>query len=165
MQAVKCANACKRLQFGLRAFLIGVTLSALLLVALVAVLYPWYEDRGKIETLKSFNAQVFIEPRGQFLLRQFIGDSFSERSVYLHLDDPRVDDEWVKSLGLMRHIEVLSIKSPNLSDEGLRELVNWPSLQSLNLVDTKVSDSAILSLRKVHPNLRVVELRQTEPSK
>jgi hypothetical protein len=163
MQAVTCEKAPRRFQFGLRTFLIGVTLIALTLAASIAVLRPWYVDRGKIETLKNFNAQVFTEPRGQFLLRHFIGDSFSERSIYLHLDDPRVDDDWLKQLGPMQHIEVLSIKSPNLSDVGLQELVKWPKLQSLNIVDTKISDSAIETLRKIHPSLRLVKSRQTVP--
>jgi hypothetical protein len=69
----------------------------------------------------------------------------------------------MKQLGPMQHIEVLSIKSPNLSDVGLKELVNWPNLKSLNLVDTTVSDTAIVSLRKIHPSLRLVESRQTVP--
>jgi len=163
MEALTAAKKPRRFQFGLRAFLIGVTLMALALAASIAVLRPWYVDRGKIETLKNFNAQVFTEPRGQFLLRQFIGDTFSKRSIYLHLNDPRVDDNLMKQLGPMQHIEVLSIKSPNLSDIGLEELANWPNLRSLNLVDTKVTDSAIMSLRKLHPNLKLVESRQSEP--
>lgn len=153
----------RKIQFGLRTFLIGVTLVAIALTASVSTLGPWLADRGKIETVKQVNAQVFTEPRGNFLLRQFIGDTISERSIYLHLDDPRVDDDWIKKLGPMPHIEVLTIRSPKLSDEGLRELVNWPKLQSLHLVGTQVSDSAIESLREVHPSLQLVDSRQSVP--
>ena len=163
MQTSTCAKPSKRFQFGLRTFLIGITVLSVTLAALLPVLVPLYVDRSKIDTLKEVNAQVFTEPRGQFLLRQFVGDTFSERSIYLHLDDARVDDEWMKRLGHMQHIEVLSIKSPNLSDAGLMELRNWPNLQSLNLVDTKVTDSGIASLRELHPNLRLVQSRQTVP--
>ena len=74
-----------------------------------------------------------------------------------------LDDDWIKRLGHMQHIEVLSIKSPNLSDAGLMELKNWPNLQSLNLLDTKVTNTAIASLRELHPNLRLVQSRQTPP--
>lgn len=163
METVASTKAKKRFQFGLRAFFLGATLMGLALSASIAVLRPWYSDRSKIKILKNVNAQVYTEPRGQFLLRQFIGDKFSERSIYLHLDNPRVDDAWIKQLGPMQHIEVLSIKSPNLSDMGLKELANWPNLRSLNLVDTQVTDSAIASLRKMHPSLRLVESRQSEP--
>ncbi len=163
MQAATNANPSKRFQFGLRTFLISVTVLSIALVASISVLLPWYVDRRKIETLKNVNAQVFTEPRGQFLLRQFVGNTLSERSLYLHLNDARVDDEWIKRLGHMQHIEVLSIKSTNLSDVGLMELINWPNLQSLNLVDTQVTDSAIASLRELHPNLRLVQSRQTQP--
>ena len=163
METVTNTKAQKKFQFGLRTFFLCVTLTALTLTASIAVLRPWYLDRSKNVLLKDVNAQVFSEPRGQFLLRQFIGDTFSERSIYLHLDNPRVDDDWIKQLGPMQHIEVLSIKSPNLSDMGLKELANWPNLRRLNLVDTKVTDSAIASLRKMHPSLRLVESRQTEP--
>lgn len=163
MQAAVAAKPSKRFQFGLRTFLIGVTVLSIALAASTAVLVPWYADRNKIDTLKEVNAQVATEPRSQFLLRQFVGDTFSERSIYLHLNDARVDDDWIKRLGHMQHIEVLSIKSPNLTDAGLMELMNWPSLRSLNLVDTKVTDSATASLRELHPNLRRVRSRQTQP--
>lgn len=163
MLAATWAKPPKRFQFGLRTFLIGITVLSVALAALIPVLVPLYVDRSKIETLNQVNAQVFTEPRGQFLLRQFLGDTLSERSIYLHLDDARVDDDWIKHLGHMQHIEVLSIKSPNLSDAGLMELRNWPNLQSLNLVDTKVSESGIASLRELHPKLRLVLSRQTVP--
>lgn len=163
MDALACARMLKRFRFRLRTFFIGITLMAITLSASISVLRPWYMERSKIEIVKKMNAQVFTEPRGQFLLRQFIGDRFSERSVYLHLDDPRVDDAWLKQIGPMQHIEVLSIKSPNLTDIGLKELASWPNLQSLNLVDTQVTDPAIVSLRELHPSLRFVESRQTEP--
>ena len=163
MQAAPCVNRSKRFQFRLRTFLIGMTMLSVVLAASIAVLVPWYVDRSKIDALKKVNAQVFTEPRGQFLLRQVLGDTLSERSVYLHLNDARVDDDWIKRLGHMQHIEVLSIKSPNLSDAGLMELKNWPNLQSLNLLDTKVTNTAIASLRELHPNLRLVQSRQTPP--
>jgi Leucine Rich repeat len=153
----------RRLQFGIRTFLIGVAVVSVLLAVANAILVPWYIDRGKFAMLKEVDAQVFTEPRGQFLLRQFVGDTFSERSIYLHLNDPRIDDGWLKDVGGMQHIEVLSIKSSKLTDTGLMELRNWPNLQSLNLVDTKVTNSGIAALRQSLPNLRLIKMRQTEP--
>ena len=114
-----------------------------------------------MDELNAVNAQVSTEPRGQFLLRQFIGDTLSQRSIYLHLDDPRIDDYWIKKLHGMEHVEVLSIKSSNLTDAGLMELRNWPSLTSLNLVDTDVTDSGIEALRQSLPSLRLVTSRQS----
>ena len=153
----------RRLQFGIRTFLIGIGVVSVLLAVANAILVPWYFDRGKIAMLKQVNAQVFTEPRGQFLIRQFIGDTFSERSIYLHLNDSRIDDDWLKDVGGMQYIEVLSIKSSKLTDTGLMELRNWPNLQRLNLVDTKVTDSGISALRQSLPNLRLVQSRQSEP--
>lgn len=153
----------RRLQFGTRTFLIGVAVVSALLAIANALFVPWYFDRGKIAILKEVNAQVYTEPRGQFFLRQFIGDTFSERSIYLHLNDSRIDDDWLRDVGGMQHIEVLSIKSSKLTDTGLMELMRWPNLQSLNLVDTKVTDSGIAALRQSLPKLRLVQSRQTEP--
>ena len=101
--------------------------------------------------------QVFLKPRGHFFLRQFVGDSFAHRVVYVHLNDPRVDDEWLSNLEGLRHIEVVSIKSQNVTDEGLRRLGQLPNLISLNLVDTQVTDSGIKELRSAVPSLRRVE--------
>lgn len=152
----------RRLQFSVRTFLIAVGVVSVLLSVASAVVFPWYVERSKIAMLKQVNAQVFTEPRGQFLIRQFIGDTFSERSVCLHLDDSRVDDNWIKKVGGMQHIEVLSIKSSEFSDIGLMELRNWPKLQDLNLVDTKVTDKALAALKLSLPNLRVVQSRKSE---
>ena len=163
MVALARRKSSRRFQFGIRTFFVAVAILGVLLAVSNAVLVPWNIDRGKIVELRKINAQVFTEPRGQFLLRQFVGDTFSQRSIYLHLDDSRVNDDWLKRLGPMQHIEVLSIKSPNVSDVGLTELTSWPNLMDLNLVDTKVTDSAIEALRKSHPKLRLIQSRQTEP--
>ncbi len=96
MQAATCAKPSKRFQFGLRTFLIGVTLISVAFAFVMPVLVPWYVDRCKIDTLKEVNAQVYTEPRDQFLLRHFIGDTLSQRSIYLHLADERVDDDWIR---------------------------------------------------------------------
>ena len=163
MQSTSDAPSPRRLQFGIRTFLISVAVVAVLIAAANAILVPWYLDRYQIAMLKTVNAQVFTEPRGQFLLRQLVGDTFSERSIYLHLDDPQIDDGWVKNIGGMPHIEVLSIKSSALTDTGLMELRSWTKLQNLNLVDTKVTDSGIAALRQSLPSLRLVQSRQTGP--
>jgi hypothetical protein len=151
-----------RLQFGVRTFLIGVTIVSVLFAFATAIFLPWYRDRSKLGVLNSVNAQVFTEPRGQFLFREFFGDTVSQRSIYLHLKDPRIDDDWLRDMHGMPHIEVLSIKSANVTDVGLMELKNWPNLMDLNLVDTQVTDSGIEALRQSLPSLRIVRCSQSE---
>ena len=121
-----------------------------------AYLVPAYEESYRIAEVSTVGAQVFTEPRGQYLLRQFAGDSLSERAVYVHLDDPRVTDEWLANLRGLDYIEVLSIKSGNVTDAGLGQLEHLPNLRSLHLVNTKTTEAGIRSLRASLPRLQRV---------
>lgn len=148
-------------RFALRTLLVGMVV----LSGLLAIIAPWYRDHRKRRLLQAVDAQVFTEPRGQFFLRQFVGDSISQRSVCVHLDDPRVNDEWLKQIAGMEHAEVLSIKSAHVTDVGLLELRRWPSLISLALVDTQVTDAGIKKLRESMPNLRRIERYKSQDLK
>ncbi|HUG66909.1 MAG TPA: hypothetical protein VMM76_04095, partial [Pirellulaceae bacterium] len=66
----------RSLQFGIRTFLVGVGVVSVFFAVANAILVPWYFDRGKIAMLNEVNAQVFTEPRGQYLFRQFFGNTF-----------------------------------------------------------------------------------------
>lgn len=61
----------------------------------------------------------------------------------------------------MEHVEVLSIKSPNITDAGLMELRTFPNLMDLNLVDTRVTKGGIDALRGTLPKLRLVQCRDS----
>lgn len=121
-----------------------------------AFLVPAYEERHRVAELSAVRAQVFTEPRGQYLLRQFAGDSLSKRAVYVHLDDSRVTDEWLANLQGLHYVEVFSIKSDNVTDLGLAQLKCLPTLQSLHLVNTKTTEAGIRSLQASLPPLRRV---------
>ena len=147
----------RRIRFGLRTFLLGVSALAVVLAVVNATVMPWYRDRVDLKKLQAVNAQVFNQPRGYYFLRQFIGDKLSQRSVYLHLDDARVTDQWLRDLQGMKYIEVLSIKSVNLTDDGLKELKKFPNLLDLNLVDTQTTEDGLAALRQALPKLKRIQ--------
>ncbi len=123
----------------------------------------WWHEQRQIVTLRGLGFQVFTEPQGQYFFRQFAGDALSQRAVYVHLDDPRVTDDWLRNLGNLKHIEVLSIKSSNVTDVGLKRLRSLSNLRDLQLVDTQVSESGIAELRKALPKLQLVQSRKSAP--
>ena len=143
----------RRFQFRLRTFLAG-TIVVAYICSLAA---PLQFERRKLKEIAGIGGYVATEPRGHFFLRQFLGDAFAERAVYVHLNDHPVDDQWLSTLQGLKHIEGLSIKSENLTDEGLVHLNCLPFLRSLHLVDTQVTADGIQRLRDSVPSLRLVE--------
>lgn len=123
---------------------------------LCAAVGPRYIEQRRIETMTQFGGQVFTEPRSLFLLRQFVGDDIAERAVYVHVSGTHVTDEWMKNIRGLKHIEVLSVRSPAFTDAGLSHLKALPNLASLNLVDTQVTDAGLAELRAELPRLRLV---------
>ncbi len=140
----------------MRTLLLGVAAFALALTFARAYLLSWWEDQRHIAALSPVNAQIFREPRGQFFFRQFVGDSLSQRAVYVHLDDARVDDECLRRVASLKYVEVLSIKSTKVTDAGLVHLAGMRDLRDLNLVDTQVTEAGLARLSKALPALRMV---------
>jgi hypothetical protein len=142
------------LRFRLKTLMIWFAVLSVLLAWASNYLLPSYRERDRIAEVLAVGAQVYTEPRGQFFLRQVIGDSLSERAVYVHLRDPRVTDDWLVHLQGLKYIEVLSINSANVSDVGLRHLRALPNLRNLNLVNTKTTKSGVRSLQEALPLLQ-----------
>jgi hypothetical protein len=123
----------------------------------------WSAELGHIVALRQKGGQVFTEPREQFLFRQFFGDSLSERAVYVHLSDRRIDDAVLAHVAELPYVEVLSVKSPLVSDAGLAHLESLHKLRDLNLVDTQVTDEGIARLRRALPYLQLITRRSGGP--
>lgn len=113
--------------------------------------------------LSGAGVQIYTEPRGQYLLRQVAGDFLSERVVYVHLDDPNIDDEWLHKLNQFPYIEVVSIRSANVTDAGLQHIERLPNLMSLNLIDTNTTPDGIAKLQGASRNLRRVAAYSSPP--
>ena len=96
--------------------------------------------------------------RGQYLFRQLFGDRLSQRAVSVHLFSEEVDDGWIKeNLSGLRHVEILNINSPNVTDEGLSHLVDLKSLQRLGLVRSRVTERGVEELRRAIPGLKIID--------
>ena len=130
-------------------------LTAIIAVACAFVL-PSIVERQRIRQLSGNGIQIYTEPRGQYLWRQLVGDFFSQRAVYVHLDDPEVDDLWLVKLRQFPYIETLSIKSPKVTDEGLANLKYLPNLMNLDLIDTDTTPAGIARLRQSSKKLQRV---------
>jgi hypothetical protein len=148
-------------RFRLRTLLIFFAISSVLLCVLATVIVPWYCELRVSVSISKFGADVITEPRGQYLFRQFAGDALSERAVYVHLNDPRITDGWLAQLPQLKHIEVLSIKSPNVSDQSLAHLCRLTNLRTLNLVDTQITAAGVEALRRSLPRLKLVQRRNS----
>lgn len=152
-----------RARFGLRAAMAGVAACAVLLAIWRTFVMDYQAELRtitRIRALGTYNGQVYTEPCGQYLFRQLFGDRLSQRAVYVHLFSEKVDDGWIKEhLSGLRHVEVLNIDSPNVTDEGLSHLGDLKRLQWLNLVRTRVTERGVEELRRAIPGLKKIDRR------
>ena len=146
------------MRYRLRTLLMSVALCGAALWFLREFVVPWWTDQRQITALSHVSAQVFTEPRGQFLFRQFAGDSLSQRAVYVHLRDADVNDDTLVLVASLSSVEVLSIKSSKVTDAGLVHLERMRNLRSLTLVDTQVTDGGVKRLRRALPELKRIDL-------
>jgi hypothetical protein len=155
--------ACWRFRFNLRLLLFAMTCVAIALAYYRAFVFDWWQELDPIVALRKSGGQVYTEPRGQYLLRQFAGDTLSERAVYVHLNGPALDDSTLEHLRELPHVEVLSIKSPRVTDAGLVHLESLQNLRDLNLVDTQVTEEGVARLRRALPRLQLIKRRDSGP--
>lgn len=142
-----------RIPFDLKTLFFLVALAALA----SAVLLPAIVERIRVNRLSGAGVQIYTEPRGQFLLRQVVGDRLSERVVFVHLDDPDINDAWLENLVQFPYIENVSIKSERVTDSGLRHLERLPNLMSLDLIDTQITPAGIAKFRSSARGIRRVQ--------
>ena len=148
-----------RLRFSLKA-----TLALTAVCALVsATLLPAIIEHSRVARLSGAGVQIYTEPRGQYLLRQITGNTLSERVVFVHLDDPSIDDAWLERLVQFPYIENVSIRSSNVTDSGLKFLGRLPNLMSLDLIDTQTTPEGIAKLRDSSRRLQRVESYSSLP--
>jgi hypothetical protein len=123
----------------------------------------WSAELGHIVALRQKGGQVFTEPRGRSLIHYFVDDPLSERAVYVHLSDPQIDNAALAHVAELAYVEVLSIKSPRVTDLGLGLLESLHNLRDLNLVDTQVTDEGVARLRRALPHLQLITRRASGP--
>ena len=137
-----------------------IAVCALLLAMWRTYVVSYQAEHRKIARIRALgdgtgqDGHVSTEPRGQYFFRQFFGDKLSHRAVYVHLSGDKVNDIWLRdNLSDLKHVEVLSISSPNVTDRGLSHLATLKSLKRLTLDQTQVTDGGVDKLRKDFPGL------------
>ena len=140
----------------LKTLLVAVALLAVVL-ALFRELFTGYVDDGPaIAELQALGADVFTEPRGLYLLRQFTGDRVAERVTWVQCIGRQFNDHSLGTLEGLDDVESLMIISPNVSDVGLSHLTHLRKLTGLYLGDTRVTEEGVNALRRALPGLRGV---------
>jgi hypothetical protein len=94
-------------------------------------LVPWQSDQSAASALSKVNAQIFMEPRGQYFFRQFAGEKLSQRAIYVHLPDPRVNDETLKIVSRLPYTELLTIGT--LQSQSQRDALELAKKTSLGV--------------------------------
>ena len=148
-------------RFSIRTLILTHSMIAVALaVFVVRILLPYQWESARIANIRasSPSAQLYTQPRGQYLFRHCFGDRYSHRLVSVHLKDPHIDDQWIEDhLSDLKFIEALAIKSTSVTDRSVKRLgESLPELGRLLLTNTRVSDHAITELRKKRPRGRFI---------
>jgi uncharacterized membrane protein/mono/diheme cytochrome c family protein len=80
--------------------------------------------------------------------------------VWLKLDNARLTDSSMATIGKLTALRRLQVSNNNISDRGLLPLQSLKELESLNLVGTKVTSQGLMSLSKLQ-KLKYLYLYQT----
>lgn len=75
----------------------------------------------------------------------------------LLISDTKITDAGLKHLATMTKLEILDLSGNEITDEKLSDLKPLRNLRSLYLRDTKVTPAGVATLRKILPNLDVID--------
>ena len=80
--------------------------------------------------------------------------------VVVSLKDTGLSDDDLPLFSDFPYVQILDLSSNPITDDALKYLDGLNSLESLIIVNTKISEAAVASFREAHPNVEV----QTGPS-
>jgi hypothetical protein len=160
----------RRVQFGLRALLAFVTLSALVCGWLSVRIKEARQQAKVVATLQEkLHGAVYYdwgvngrdelcfnpEPHVPALLEKLLGiDFFGDVQGY-ELKGVQVTDEALAGIDGLPRLKVLWLISNQITDAGLSHLEGLSDLRYLDLVHTKTTDEGLEKLKHALPNCRV----------
>jgi hypothetical protein len=108
--------------------------------------------------LWGYGGNIHVELYGDGPGREeaFRGLAEVNRVVKLELYDGAVDDDKMRYVGAMRHLQYLAIHCCKVTDHGLMQLKNCRFLRLVMCSDTDVTDVGAQELRMALPTVKVV---------
>jgi hypothetical protein len=144
-------------------WILAVTIIAVVAIAGLRLIWPWYQRRSAIEALKTAGValEIYDDPPG-WLSRFVDTDHMSgfpavRRANFTDTDTNDVELAWLRELP---EIESISLEYTHVTDAELRYLVPVRSLKYLSLRGTQTSDAGLSQLDGL-PALETLSLRST----
>lgn len=104
-----------------------------------------------------------FDPPGPAWLRKLIGDEYFFSVWNIILNGPKINDRDVAAVKRLTKLEILSLKSTNVTDAGLVHLTELTNLQFLCLFKSQFTDAGLEHLKRL-TNLQTLDLGSTRVS-
>jgi hypothetical protein len=136
--------------------------SLLLLVVLIAIPLAWkvnqvHNQRVVVAEIQRLKGRVaydsFMEWKGrpQILkgpewLRGLLSDDFFTDVTVVQIGDPQVTDRTISQIATLPYLKWLSVRSNEISDDGLKYLAGKNTLEELHLHSSSITDKGLAQL-------------------
>lgn len=145
-----------------KAFLLaGLMLAAVLLV--LALWMPELPRQRAIGMVQAEGGTVYYESELPEWVYGVFGDRLERfQAVYeINLDGTGVDDRIMPHLVNLREAHTVWLNSAEVTDEGVRHLLEFPRITSLDLGGTQITEEGLLPVLRQHRELETVWLQDT----
>ena len=75
--------------------------------------------------------------------------------VVVSLEDAGISDDDLSLFSDFPYVQILNLSGNPLTDEALEHLKDLPSLETLIVCDTRISEDAVAAFRSAHPSVDV----------
>ena len=146
----------KKIRFGLRSFLVVMTLVCLLIGVVAQPLFKARKQRQVLAQLEKLGADIssagtlIRDPTvGQVILGFFSNEYDRDRLYRIDFSGTSIADESLELLQELPYLYHLNLSGTKVTDAGLDSIVACPSLYELDLSDTQVTNAGALKLKSL----------------
>jgi hypothetical protein len=136
----------------------------ILIVAIIAIILGYWEaaivqphraEQSCLASLKGLSHDVRREPIGPAWLTGLVGQAHFQRVVAIELMGPEADEQQIRRLHALPHLNNLWLSGPRFDDDILDDIADLAALESIVFNGTRVTESGAERLRRARPWLQV----------
>lgn len=138
-------------------------LVAAVVLLLLALFLPQLPRQRAIRAVEAAGGDVYFADSIPYWLYTLCGEriEYLESATEIHLDGTGVDDRLLSRLRLLNSAQVVWLNGAKISDQGALTLLEFPSITSLDLGDTAVTEAALVPILRCHKHLDTIWLEGT----
>ena len=137
----------------------------ILIVAMLAVILgywqvtfrqPYAAEQSCLASLKGLRGNVHRRPVGPAWLMGLIGQGPFQRVVQIELAGPDADEQQIRGLHALPHLDCLFLNGPRFDDGVIDDLATLPALRQVCLTSSRVTASGVERFRRIRPGVEML---------